>query len=90
MIKLPVKDPDTVPWMSRREIPVVKAVLSAWRAERKNPEFVKDIREEVRVVYAPEDEACWRVRHVAFNLEFLVAIDERLRKEARDGTGHKK
>lgn len=41
MIKLPVKDPDTVPWMSRREIPAIKAALSAWRKLRKDKTLVE-------------------------------------------------
>ncbi len=41
MIKLPVKDRDTIPWMSQREIPAIKAILSAWRKLRKDKVLVE-------------------------------------------------
>lgn len=34
-MKAPVKDRDTVPWMSTTEIPAVKLVLSEWRRMRR-------------------------------------------------------
>ena len=86
MIKLPVKDPDTVPWMSRREIPAIKAMLSAWRKLRKNQAFLDGQRYLVSVL--PAEEAARLSEHsigfVADRLEEIALIDERLRKEARD------
>lgn len=92
MIKLPVKDPDTVPWMSKREIPAIKAVLSAWRALRRDNTLVdgaKDIASFGDKNNA-ERSAERTAESVAWSLECIAAIDARLRKEARDGTGHKK
>ncbi len=84
MIKLPVKDPDTVPWMSRREIPVIKAVLSAWRKLRKDKHIVANARDIIALDEQPEAHASITAESVAWDLEKLAAIDERLRKEARN------
>ena len=81
MIKLPVKDPDTVPWMSRREIPAIKAALSAWRKLRKEKQEVVKVRDCVSLVALPGVHADVTAMKVAWHLENLAAIDERLRKE---------
>ena len=82
MIKLPVKDDTTIPWISRREIPAIKAVLSRWRRMRRDKEFSAKIREEVLLADASRqaDASEWSA---AWHLEYLAAIDERLRKEAK-------
>lgn len=85
MIKLPVKDPVTVPWMSQREIPAVKAALSAWRKLRKEKYDVKNIRDLVSLCEDLDAHTKITTETVAWGLEKLTAIDERLRKEARDG-----
>lgn len=86
MIKLPVKDRVTIPWMSEREIPAIKAVLSAWRAMRRcDKAKCAFIREGVAKLDATEECATIHAVRVASSLEILAAIDERLRKEARDG-----
>ncbi len=90
MIKLPVKDPDTVPWMSRREIPAIKAVLSAWRALRRDKAQMQHASYRAKMCIAPDLLAAEHAMEVARDLELIAAIDERMRKEARDGTGHNK
>ena len=82
MIKPPVKDPDTVPWMSRREIPAVKAVLSAWRKLRKDKDLVKTIHDLISLCENLDAYAKINMEIAAWTLEKLAAIDERLRKEA--------
>lgn len=85
MIKLPVKDRETIPWMTPREIPAIKAVLSAWRKLRRDRSTVANIRDLVSLYESPENYAEIIGETLAWNLEKLAAIDERLRKEARDG-----
>lgn len=79
-MKLPVKDPNTIPWMTPREIPAIKAVLSRWRRMRRDKEFSAEIREEMLLADASRqaDASEWSA---AWHLEYLAAIDERLRKE---------
>ena len=91
MIKLPINDPDTIPWMSKREIPAIKAVLSAWRAMRRDDKgMVQHTRHRAEACVAPDLLAIEHAAEIARGLEFVAAIDERMRKEARNGTGHKK
>lgn len=83
MIKLPVKDSDTVPWMSRREIPAIKAVLSAWRKLRRDNTLV----EGAKSIASFGDKNCAErtaertTESVAWSLECIASLDERLRKE---------
>lgn len=85
MIKLPVKDSVTVPWMSQREIPAVKAVLSAWRKLRKDKSMVQYIHDRASIAGEPQATAELNLSDAAWDLEMLTALDERLRKEeARD------
>ena len=87
MIKLPVKDPTTIPWMSPREIPAIKAVLSAWRALRKD----KTLVEGAKNIASFGDKDCAErtaertAESVAWSMECIAALDERLRKEAANG-----
>lgn len=81
-MRLPVKDRKTQPYISEREIPAVKAALSAWRKLRKHKderqhwrEFAASLIDPVSSAHAAADEIGWR-------LERLVAIEERIRKEA--------
>lgn len=79
MIKFPIKDTKTIPWMSEREIPVVKAILSAWREKRRDWRafgFIGPIE------CSPE-EAQRHARDAAFDCEMMATIQEALRKEAR-------
>ena len=85
MIKLPVKDRDTIPWMTQREIPAIKAALSAWRKLRRDRAEVAEVKNEVMQDSAPELFS-WTVAEVCtLELEKLAAIDERLRKETPNG-----
>lgn len=84
MIKLPVKDPVTIPWMSEREIPAIKAVLSAWRKMRKDKSTVQYIHDRAFIAGEPQATAELNLSDAAWDLEMLTAIDERLRKEAKD------
>ena len=84
-MKLPVKDRDTIPWMTQREIPAIKAALSAWRAMRRcDKAKCAFIREGVAKLDATEECATIHAVRVTSSLEVLAAIDERLRKEAKD------
>ncbi len=85
MIKLPVKDPVTIPWMSQREIPAIKAVLSAWRAKRKDRSFARQARDTAVLIADCDTHSQVCANTAAWLCEKLVAIDERLRKEAKDG-----
>ena len=85
MIKLPVKDRDTIPWMSQREIPAIKAVLSAWRANRKDRDFAKQARDLVALITDCNTHSQSAANAAAWLCEKLADIDERMRKEARDG-----
>ena len=87
MIKLPVKDNTTIPWMSKREIPAIKAVLSSWREMRKD----KSLVEATRAKMARSDHAAlmryadYDMHEAARCLKNIAAIDERMRKEANNG-----
>lgn len=83
-MKLPVKDPTTITWMSRREIPAIKAVLSEWRKPRSDKSTVQYIHDRAFIAGEPQATAEMNLSDAAWDLEMLTAIDERLRKEARD------
>ena len=83
-MKLPVKDPVTIPWMSQREIPAIKAVLSAWRKARKDPLFVSVARDAASKFRDPRLVAESAANIAAAKRDIIAAIDERLRKEAHD------
>jgi hypothetical protein len=83
-MKLPCKDPVTVPWMSQREIPAIKAVLSAWRKARRDPVFRAAERAQPPFT-DPQLIADTAARIAAGKLDIIAAIDERLRKEAKNG-----
>ena len=84
MIKFPVKDRDTIPWMTQREIPAIKAALSAWRKLRRDKSTVLLIHDRAFITGEPQATAELNLADAAWDLEMLTAIDERLRKEARD------
>lgn len=85
MIKLPVKDRNTIPWMTQREIPAIKAVLSAWRAKRKDRAFAQQARDTAALIADCNTHSRSAADTAAWLCEKLVAIDERLRKEAKNG-----
>lgn len=77
MIKLPVKDRTTIPWMSPHEIPAIKLVLSAWRQQRRELPKSGPCRfdENYAEIFAGE---------AATDLELIAAIDKRLWKETKN------
>ena len=87
-MKLPCKDPVTIPWMSQREIPAIKAVLSAWRKLREDDEGSVEINRRFAASLVSEASAAARAEMTAHTvadmLEELAAIDERPRKEAKN------
>jgi hypothetical protein len=88
MIKLPVKNPVTIPWMSRREIPAIKAALSAWRKMRKDESYGLEADRQFINAMPPEGlptHAYVAMNDIGHRLEELAAIDERMRKEANNG-----
>ena len=80
-MKPPVKDTVTVPWMSQREIPAVKIVLSAWRKLRKDRDQVRHIRDRAAVCFAPDLSVEERAGEIAWDMEYLAAVEARLKKE---------
>lgn len=85
MIKLPVKDRTTIPWMSPHEIPAIKLVLSAWRKMRRNnPAECDSIRKYIAECSTPWNVVDIEADHAAYYLEKLTAIDERIRKETKN------
>ncbi len=83
-MKPPVKDTVTIPWMSEREIPAVKLVLSAWRKLRRDDKgVVQHIRQRAEMCLTPDLLATEHAAEVARDLELITALDARLRKEAK-------
>ena len=83
MLKLPVKDPVTIPWMSPREIPAIKAALSAWRNLRRDKSTVRHIHDRASIAGEPQATAELELAEVAWDLEMLTALGERARREAK-------
>ena len=83
MIKPPVKDRTTIPWMTPREIPAIKAVLSAWRKLRRDRSTVQLIHDRAFIAGEPQATAELELAEVAWDLEMITALDARLRKEAK-------
>lgn len=80
-MRLPVKDRATQPYVSEREIPAIKATLSAWRISRKD----KGWRSHIRDIAECSDKdtlAISTAGAAAWYLELLSQIEERVRKEA--------
>ena len=87
MIKFPVKDRRTQPYMTEREIPAIKLALSAWRKLRKNRVDVLNARDRAVLVEDPSYTAEQCQKQIAWYLELLSQIEERIRKEGRDADG---
>ena len=83
MIKLPVKDRTTIPWMTPREIPAIKAALSAWRTLCRDKSTVQHIHDRAYIAGEPQATAELDLAEVAWDLEMLTALGERMRKEAK-------
>ena len=85
-MKLPVKDRETIPWMSKREIPAIKAALSAWRKMRKDdPHDLNLAHNTVPLFFktppSPEHTTQNLSETIGIQLEMLCMIDKRLFKE---------
>lgn len=78
MIKLPIKDSDTIPWMSKREIVVIKTILSAWREKRRDWKVYGFYSENYDFT---QQEAEKNAMEAAYNCEIIANIDEVLRKK---------
>ena len=84
-MKLPVKDWRTQPYISEREIPAVKAALSAWRKLRRDKTECANIRESVEYSDCLPELSTRSMVSASWYLEYLAAIDrrkERIGKEA--------
>lgn len=86
-MKTPVTDRDTIPWMSPREIPVIKLVLSEWRKLRKDPKVVREWESYASDVDYPDAVLSNEVPKVARSLEGLYALEKRVHKENCDEQG---
>ena len=80
-MRIPVKDEVTIPWMSPREIPAIKAALSAWRKLRKDKDKIAAIKKEVLDDGWPNAFACAVTEVCAIELEKLTALNDRLKQE---------
>lgn len=80
-MRLPVKDRTTIPYMTEREIPAIKAALSAWRKLRRDKEERQNIRDLVSLYENTQQLAASAAKLIARNLEKLAQIEERIRKE---------
>lgn len=82
-MRLPVMDRTTIPYMTEREIPAIKAALSAWRKLRRDRNVTKHIRDLAATVPLPLRPTDEDFHGTAFNLELFSQIEERIRKEAK-------
>ena len=89
MIKFPIKDCDTIPWMSKAEIPAIKAALSAWRRLRREDKATTHaIGACVAACSTPANGVAAISFDVAYLLEKLTAIDKRMKTEAKKCAKH--
>lgn len=82
-MKIPVKDEVTIPWMSTREIPAVKLMLSAWRKMRKDKYQVSMIRDTV-LAASPQILDTWIsniLEKASWDMETITVVNERVKKE---------
>ena len=91
MIKFPIKDCDTIPWMSKAEIPAIKAALSAWRKMRKDESY--NLKADRHFINAMPPEGLTVHAYVAMSevghlLEELAAIDKRMKTEGEKCAKH--
>lgn len=81
-MKLPVKDRKTITYMTEREIPAIKAALSAWRKLRRDKVDVMNAHDRAWIIAEPAYTAEQCHKELAWYLELLSQIEERIRKEA--------
>lgn len=85
-MKPPVKDRDTVPWISPAEIPAVKIMLSAWRKLRKDKKKMKDLNDYVFQFDDIPDTLIESSSHTAArNMVILTLAEAVVFKETHDG-----
>ncbi len=77
-MNLPVKDRVTVPWISEREIPAIKLALSAWRKLRRDREQRTSLRNLTSLCQDLPTHAKSTAESIAWNLEKLAQIEERI------------
>ena len=80
-MKLPVKERDTIPWLSKREIPAIRLLLSAWRSRRKDPQFGSDAESAVNGTRLYDEAIDSLLKLATFDLEMVARIEERMHKE---------
>ena len=80
-MRLPVKERKTTPWISEREIPAVKIVLSAWRKLRKDKEQMQRLRDSIGDAPALAPTINNAVYLAAWNLEFAAQLENMVYKE---------
>ena len=80
-MKLPVKDRTTQPYISEREIPAIKLALSAWRKLRRDREQRTSLRNLASLCQDLPTHAKSTAESIAWNLEKLSQLEERIRKE---------
>ncbi len=74
-VQAPVKDRNTVPWMSSKEIPAVKLVLSEWRKMRRDGRFRSGLP-YVGSVSLPK-----YVKDAAVLMQYVSVSEKRLKEE---------
>lgn len=84
-MRLPVKDRTTTPWISEREIPAVKIVLSAWRKLRKDEEQMRRLRDSIGDAPALAPMIGNAAYLAAWNLELAAQMENMVYKENDDG-----
>ncbi len=88
-MKVPIKDFETIPWMSKAEIPAMKLALSAWRRLRREDKArIHAIGAYVAACSTPENGVDAILFNVACQLENLAAIDKRMKTEAKKCAKH--
>ena len=81
-MRLPVKDRRTQPYMTEREIPAIKAALSAWRKLRRDKVDVMNAHNRAWIIAEPAYTAEQCQKELAWYLELLSQIETRIRKES--------
>lgn len=77
-----LKDRTTIPYISGREIPAIKTALSAWRKLRRDKVDVLNAHDRAWIIADPAYTAEQCHEELAWYLELLSQIEERIRKES--------
>ena len=85
-MRIQVKDEVTIPWISTREIPAVKLMLSAWRKLRRDPEARKRKAEFVSSITNVDSTVVDETAGMCAEfMEELALLHERVKKEKKNG-----